>query len=173
MSDVKNKLSQQLRSPPIIFFRLCKESKVCNMPRHRQHQHSSTSRLYIPTTAPRKRIERLRGPCLFSRDWDALYGENLTKPKSPRSLLVNSTLSDQKTPLKEQVSACIYPSALWTLINGRFKDAAASIRRTTTEYNYQLVIQRAYEEGEEQLYESDDNLEDRIYSSPLAVVVII
>jgi len=43
----------------------------------------------------------------------------------------------------------------------RFKDAAASIRRTTTEYNYQLVIQRAYEEGEEQLYESDDdNLED-------------
>lgn len=37
-----------------------------------------------------------------------------------------------------------------------FKDAAASIRRTTTEFNYQLVIQRAYEEGEEQLSESDD-----------------
>jgi hypothetical protein len=38
-----------------------------------------------------------------------------------------------------------------------FKDAAASIRRTTTEYNYQLVVQRAYEEGEEQLLESDDD----------------
>ena len=38
----------------------------------------------------------------------------------------------------------------------RFKDAAASIRRTTTEFNYQLVIQRAYEEGEEQLSENDD-----------------
>jgi hypothetical protein len=38
-----------------------------------------------------------------------------------------------------------------------FKDAAASIRRTSTEFNYQLVIQRAYEEGEEQLLESDDD----------------
>jgi VID27 N-terminal region len=38
----------------------------------------------------------------------------------------------------------------------RFKDAAASVLRTTTEFNYQLVIQRAYEEGEEQLYEDED-----------------
>jgi len=38
-----------------------------------------------------------------------------------------------------------------------FKDAAASIRRTTTEFNYQLVIQRVYEEGEEQLSENEDN----------------
>ena len=38
-----------------------------------------------------------------------------------------------------------------------FKDAVASIRRTSTEFNYQLVIQRAYEEGEEQLSENDDN----------------
>jgi len=38
----------------------------------------------------------------------------------------------------------------------RFKDAAASILRTTTEFDYQLVIQRAYEEGEEQLYQDDD-----------------
>jgi VID27 N-terminal region len=42
----------------------------------------------------------------------------------------------------------------------RFKDAAASIRRTTTKFNYQLVIQRAYEEGEEQLSESDDDTHD-------------
>lgn len=32
-----------------------------------------------------------------------------------------------------------------------FKDAAASIRRTGQEFQYQLVIQRAYEEGEEEL----------------------
>jgi hypothetical protein len=32
-----------------------------------------------------------------------------------------------------------------------FKDAAASIRRTGQEFQYQLVIQRAYEEGEEDL----------------------
>ena len=38
----------------------------------------------------------------------------------------------------------------------RFRDAAASIQHTTTEFNYQLVVQRAYEEGEEQFYESDD-----------------
>jgi hypothetical protein len=50
-----------------------------------------------------------------------------------------------------------------------FKDAAASIRRTTTEYNYQLVIQRAYEEGEELLLESDDEgLDDGMYPCFLA-----
>jgi hypothetical protein len=37
-----------------------------------------------------------------------------------------------------------------------FKDAAARIRRTGQEYQYQLVIQRAYEEGEEELGENAD-----------------
>ncbi|KAK2744011.1 hypothetical protein FQN57_004464 [Myotisia sp. PD_48] len=37
-----------------------------------------------------------------------------------------------------------------------FKDAAASIRRTGQEFNYQLVIQRAYEEGEEELEAEED-----------------
>jgi hypothetical protein len=33
-----------------------------------------------------------------------------------------------------------------------FKDAAATIRRTGQDFQYQLVVQRAYEEGEEDLY---------------------
>jgi len=37
-----------------------------------------------------------------------------------------------------------------------FKDAAATIRRTGQEYQYQLVIQRAYEEGEEDLAEDEE-----------------
>lgn len=37
-----------------------------------------------------------------------------------------------------------------------FKDAAASIRRTGQDYQYQLVIQRAYEEGEEELLADED-----------------
>ncbi|EGE00583.1 hypothetical protein TESG_07886 [Trichophyton tonsurans CBS 112818] len=37
-----------------------------------------------------------------------------------------------------------------------FKDAAASIRRTGQEFQYQLVIQRAYEEGEEELAAEGD-----------------
>src|SRR5947199_6007149 len=37
-----------------------------------------------------------------------------------------------------------------------FKDAAATIRRTAQEFQYQLVIQRAYEEGEEELLEDED-----------------
>ncbi len=37
-----------------------------------------------------------------------------------------------------------------------FKDAAASIRRTGQDYQYQLVVQRAYEEGEEELADEDD-----------------
>ncbi|PLN77362.1 vacuolar import and degradation protein [Aspergillus taichungensis] len=37
-----------------------------------------------------------------------------------------------------------------------FKDAAASIRRTGQEFQYQLVVQRAFEEGEEELSDGDD-----------------
>jgi hypothetical protein len=37
-----------------------------------------------------------------------------------------------------------------------FKDAVATIRRTGQEFQYQLVIQRAYEEGEEELAEDED-----------------
>ena len=43
-----------------------------------------------------------------------------------------------------------------------FKDAAASIRRTGQEYQYQLVIQRAYEEGEEELLEDDDGEDNTV-----------
>ena len=38
-----------------------------------------------------------------------------------------------------------------------FKDAAASVRRTGQEYQYQLVIQRAYEEGEEELIDDEED----------------
>ena len=37
-----------------------------------------------------------------------------------------------------------------------FKDAAASIRRTGQEFQYQLVVQRAYEEGEAELLGEDE-----------------
>ncbi|KAI2157908.1 Vacuolar import and degradation protein 27 [Ophidiomyces ophidiicola] len=37
-----------------------------------------------------------------------------------------------------------------------FKDGAASIRRTGQDFQYQLVIQRAYEEGEEELADDED-----------------
>ncbi|GAM40919.1 Vid27 family protein [Talaromyces pinophilus] len=38
-----------------------------------------------------------------------------------------------------------------------FKDAVATIRRTGQEFQYQLVVQRAYEEGEEELAEEEDD----------------
>ncbi|KIW89190.1 uncharacterized protein Z519_10042 [Cladophialophora bantiana CBS 173.52] len=38
-----------------------------------------------------------------------------------------------------------------------YKDAVATIRRTGQDYQYQLVIQRAYEEGEEELAEDDED----------------
>lgn len=37
-----------------------------------------------------------------------------------------------------------------------FKDGAARIRRTNQDFQYQLVIQRAYEEGEEELLDDED-----------------
>jgi hypothetical protein len=36
-----------------------------------------------------------------------------------------------------------------------FKDAVATIRRTGVDFQYQLVVTRAYEEGEEQLLDDD------------------
>ncbi|EXJ60085.1 hypothetical protein A1O7_04235 [Cladophialophora yegresii CBS 114405] len=38
-----------------------------------------------------------------------------------------------------------------------YKDAVATIRRTGQEFQYQLVVQRAYEEGEEELAEDDED----------------
>ena len=43
-----------------------------------------------------------------------------------------------------------------------FNDAAASIRRTGQEFQYQLVIQRAYEEGEAELQEEDEEDVDKV-----------
>ncbi|TXT07058.1 uncharacterized protein COLE_06389 [Cutaneotrichosporon oleaginosum] len=41
-----------------------------------------------------------------------------------------------------------------------FKDCVATIRRTGVEFQYQLVVTRAYEEGEEQLLEEDAESDD-------------
>ena len=43
-----------------------------------------------------------------------------------------------------------------------FKDAAARIRRTNQDFQYQLVIQRAYEEGEEELLDDEDGADAEI-----------
>lgn len=43
-----------------------------------------------------------------------------------------------------------------------FKDAAARIRRTNQDYQYQLVVQRAYEEGEEELLDDEDGEDAQI-----------
>lgn len=41
-----------------------------------------------------------------------------------------------------------------------YKDAVATIRRTSIPYNYQLVITRAYDEGDEALLDDDDESDD-------------
>ncbi|CAO1634819.1 unnamed protein product [Sympodiomycopsis kandeliae] len=41
-----------------------------------------------------------------------------------------------------------------------YKDAVATIRRTSTEHNYQLVVTRAYDEGEQQLLDENDESDD-------------
>lgn len=41
-----------------------------------------------------------------------------------------------------------------------YKDAVATIRRTQTEHNYQLVVTRAYDEGEQQLLDEDEESDD-------------
>ncbi|KAI8803463.1 VID27 cytoplasmic protein-domain-containing protein [Cladochytrium replicatum] len=41
-----------------------------------------------------------------------------------------------------------------------FKDATATIRKTTTPFNYQFIISRVFEEGEEELEETSDEPEE-------------
>ncbi|KAK5942876.1 Vacuolar import and degradation protein 27 [Knufia obscura] len=41
-----------------------------------------------------------------------------------------------------------------------YRDAVASIRRTTRDFEYHLVVQRAYEEGEQELEDSDEEVEN-------------
>ena len=43
-----------------------------------------------------------------------------------------------------------------------FKDAVVTIRRAGIEFQYQLVVTRAYEEGEEQLLEDDAESENKV-----------
>jgi hypothetical protein len=45
-----------------------------------------------------------------------------------------------------------------------FKDAAATVRRTGQEFQYQLVIQRAYEEGEEELLAEEEGADGVVES---------
>ncbi len=70
--------------------------------------------------------------------------------KYPRA----SSTSFDRTVSKDQESACRLCVAK-TSLTVSFKDAVATIRRTGTEFQYQLVVTRAYEEGEEQLLEED------------------
>ncbi|KAG9040208.1 hypothetical protein FRB95_000137 [Tulasnella sp. JGI-2019a] len=41
-----------------------------------------------------------------------------------------------------------------------YRDAMATVRRTSQEFNYQLVITRVYEEGEEETLDEDDETDD-------------
>lgn len=50
-----------------------------------------------------------------------------------------------------------------------FKDAVASIRRTGQDFQYQLVIQRAYEEGEEELLTDEEAETEAISGSGLGL----
>jgi hypothetical protein len=40
-----------------------------------------------------------------------------------------------------------------------YKDASISIRRTSTEHNYQIIVTRVFEEGEQELLDEDEGLE--------------
>lgn len=79
-------------------------------------------------------------------------------PSSSRSRLASST-SSALTASRVRASACEFRSNFHEddpQTDARsFKDAVATIRRTGVEFQYQLVVTRAYEEGEEQLLEED------------------
>lgn len=76
-------------------------------------------------------------------------------PNSSRSPRVSCTLSGQ-TPSRALENACkCHCLKMSQHSQSSFPDAVATIRRTGVEFQYQLVITRAYDEGEEQLLDED------------------
>lgn len=68
-------------------------------------------------------------------------------------------------PLSPKGYACLSPARAYPLANTSqsellYKDCVARIRRTGQDYQYQLVIQRAYEEGEELEEDAEDEDEE-------------
>ncbi len=49
----------------------------------------------------------------------------------------------------------VRPGGIKSLNECIFKDAQATVRRTNTQFHYQLVIERVFEEGEEDLSDDD------------------
>lgn len=71
--------------------------------------------------------------------------------------LFGSTSRDTIIELPQGQLYLVRPSSPKSYSELIFKDAAARIQRTNQEHQFQLVIQRAYEEGEEDLGEEDDD----------------
>lgn len=73
-------------------------------------------------------------------------------PKTQLSMIPSGQLYLKRSPgSPKSGSECLYT------------DALASIRETSTPHNYLLVVQRAYEEGEEPSKEDDDDEDDSAY----------
>ena len=83
-------------------------------------------------------------------------------PSSSKSLPASYILSDPIVS-KARENACKSPQSGAELISdSSFKDAVVTIRRAGIEFQYQLVVTRAYEEGEEQLLEEDAESEYKV-----------
>ncbi|POS82797.1 hypothetical protein EPUL_006217, partial [Erysiphe pulchra] len=72
-------------------------------------------------------------------------------------LLFGDTSRDTLIELPQGQLYLVRPTSPKSYSELIFKDAAARIQRTNQEHQYQLVIQRAYEEGEADLGEEDDD----------------
>lgn len=82
----------------------------------------------------------------------------------PRTLVFGQMWGNPSNPELIQIPSgslfLVRPDSIKSTRECIFSDAVATIRRTSSEHQYQLVITRAYEEGEEQLLEEDDETED-------------
>ena len=97
---------------------------------------------------------------LLPADYPKIVHSNTSSPQSVGKLLFGSS-GNTETVLEIPQGQLylvrpISPKGYSELI---FRDSVVQIRRTTQDFNYQLVIQRAYEEGEAELseHEADDD----------------
>ena len=79
--------------------------------------------------------------------------------KSLSSYLFGNTSKENIVELPAGALFLVRPNSIKGHSELLFKDAAAYVRRTGQEFQYQLVIQRAYEEGEAELL-GDNGAED-------------
>ena len=85
-----------------------------------------------------------------------MYTLNLQHDSFQSDLTAGDTSSTELTQISAGQLHLVRPGSIQGSRECLFVNAMATIRRTTQEFNFQLVVTRVYEEGEQELLDEDE-----------------